>query len=253
MSIAEKLTTVAENIPKVYEAGYFKGQRDGWEEGNTEGWINGRAEYYNEFWDSYVGLTSFVSMFAGRMWNDTTFKPKNDIVAKGQANQLFYNNGCSNIKQSLINCGVELDLSQATQANQAFWYCYSLELPEINLSNATRVQGTFQDARRLVTIDKVTFKDDVTFQNTFYNIPTLENITIGGTIGGSGFDIHWSTKLSAKSLYSIINALSTSATGLTVTLPTTAEANYNANPPSGAPQTWAQLVATRQNWSIAYA
>lgn len=233
MSIAEKLAAVAENVPKVYEAGK-------------------KAEY-DEFWDSYVGLTSFVNMFAGRMWNDTTFKPKYNLVAKGQANSMFYSNGCSNIKQSLIDSGVRLDLSQATQVNQTFNYCYSLELPEIDLSNATTLQGTFQNSRQLVTIDKVTFKDGANFSNTFGNIPTLENLTIGGTIGGSGFDIHWSTKLSPASLKSIIDALSTTTTGLTITLPTTAEANYNANPPSGAPQTWAALIATKSNWSYAYA
>ena len=251
MSIAEKLTTVAENIPKVYEAGYFKGQRDGWEEGNTEGWINGRTEYYNEFWDSYSGVADCVALFAGRMWNDTTFKPKHDIiVSKKQANMLFYNNACSNLKQTLIDCGVKLDLSQATQANQAFCYCKTTELPEIDLSNATSLNATFQSATQLVTIDSVMFKDGVNFANTFSNLSNLENIAIRGWISGSGFDIHWSTKLSADSLESIIYALDDGAYGKTITLPTTAQSNYEA---VNGEHSWAYLISQKPNWTFAYA
>ena len=249
MSIAEKLTTVAENVPKVYDAGYFKGQRDGWEEGNAEGWINGRAEFYNEFWDSYDTITNFVALFAGRMWNDTTFKPKNDIVAKNQANMMFYNNACTNIKQSLIDSGVSLDLSQATQANQTFCFCRTTELPKIDLSNATSLNATFQSATQLVSIDGLVLKEGVNFANTFSDLPNLENITIYGWISGSGFDIHWSTKLSADSLESIIESLDDGAYGKTITLPITAQSNYEA---AYGEHSWAFLVSTKPNWTINY-
>lgn len=277
MTIAEKLTTIAQNVPKVYKAGedegyrkgheeghsngyddgYIKGHSEGWEEGNSEGWINGRAEFYNEFWDSYLGLTSFVNMFSGRMWNDTTFKPKYDFRVQGQANAMFYNNGCSNIKKTLEDCGVRLDLSQATQANQIFYYCYSLELPEIDLSSATSVQGTFQDARRLETIDKVTFKDDVTFRNTFSNIPTLKNLTIGGTIGGSGFDVSSCKGLTKQSITSIIDALSKSKSGLSITLSKEAVNNafgINVDDATTFPEgsEYYNLRHSKDNWTINY-
>lgn len=233
MTIAEKLTAVAENLTKVHEAG--------------------KKAQYEEFWASMPANLDGTYLFSGDMWNDVTFKPKKNIVLRNAVNGLFYNNGCTNIKKALADCGVTLDMSGVTGANQCFSYALTTELPALDLSSMANVQNFFALAQNLVTIESVRFKDGATFNNAFGTCKNLENITILGTISGNGFNVSSSTKLSAKSLWSIVNALSVTTTGLTVTFPTTAEANYNANPPEGAPQTWAELTATRQNWSIAYA
>ena len=233
MTIAEKLTAVAENLTKVHEAG--------------------KKAQYEEFWASMPANLDGTYLFSGDMWNDVTFKPKKNIVLRNAVNGLFYNNGCTNIKKALADCGVTLDMSGVTGANQCFSYALTTELPALDLSSMANVQNFFALAQNLVTIDSVKFKDGATFNNAFGTCKNLENITILGTISGNGFNVSPCTKLSAESLRSIVNALSSTTTGLTVTFPTTAEANYNANPPEGAPQTWAELTATRQNWSIAYA
>jgi hypothetical protein len=100
------------------------------------------------------------------------------------------------------------------------------------------------------TIEKIILKDTVKCSNWFANATGLENVIFEGTIGQNGFDIHWSTKLTAASLESIINTLSSTTTGLTITLPTTAQSNYEAVYGSGS---WNVLTATRSNWTIAYA
>lgn len=233
MTIAEKLTAVAQNVSKVYEAG--------------------KKAQHTEFWDSFPANPDGTYLFSGDMWNDVTFKPNKNIVLRNAVNGLFYNNACTNIKKALEDCGVTLDMSQVTGANNCFGYALTTELPDLDLSGIGNVQNVFALAQKLVTIDSVRFKDGATFNNAFGSCTNLENITILGTIAGKGFDVSPCKKLSAKSLHSIVTALSASASGLTITLPTTAEANYNANPPSGAPQTWAALIATKQNWSYAYA
>jgi hypothetical protein len=236
MSIAEKLTAVAENVPKVYEAG--------------------KKAQYDEFWDSFIGIKDYNNMFAGEMWNDTTFKPKyNIIVGALNINTMFYNNACTNIKKAFEDKGLIFDISKAVSTSNLFTYASTEELPIIDVSSSGNIAGIFSNMSRLTTIDGFKFKNGVSFANVFNSTSKLENITIiDSVISVNNFDIHWSTKLSAASLYSIINALSTTTSGLTITLPTTAEANYNANPPVGAPQTWAALVATKQNyWTFAYA
>lgn len=233
MTIAEKLTAIAQKLANVFEAG--------------------KKAQHDEFWESLPANPDGTYLFAGEMWNDVTFKPKKNIVLRNAVNGLFYNNGCNNIKKALADCGVILDMSQVTGANNCFGYSNTTELPALDLSGISNVQNVFALAQKLVTIDSVRFKDGATFNNAFGSCTNLENITILGTISGGGFNVSPCKKLSAKSLYSIVTALSASASGLTITLPTTAEANYNANPPSGAPQTWAELVATRQNWSVTYA
>lgn len=231
MNIAEKTLQLKQDFDDVYEAGK-------------------KAEY-DEFWDSCVREWQMMYRFAGVAWNDTTFKPKYDIVV-GPYNctGLFMLNCVSNLKQILLNYGVRLDLSKCVNFLNGFRYSLITTLPEIDLSNSDNVDGCFANMTKLKSIDKVTFKDGIKFNVSFLSVTELEEIRTGGTISGSGFDIHYSTKLSADSLKSIINTLSTTTTGLTITLPTTAQANYEAVYGSGS---WATLVATRSNWTIAYA
>jgi hypothetical protein len=140
----------------------------------------------------------------------------------------------------------------------AFSNCHklkSIDFDIINKSTASSAwDATFNLCYELKTIQKLVVLESQVFKmSTFKDCIALEKLIIEGVIGQNGFDIHWSTKLTANSLYSIINALSTTTTGLSITLPTTAKANYNANPPEGAPATWTELIETRPNWTIAYA
>ena len=231
MSIAEKTLQLKQDFDDVYEAGK-------------------KAEY-DAFWESFKNDWQMQYLFAGHAWNDTTFKPKYDLtVGAFNCSGMFQLNQVSNIKSRLLECGVKLDLSKCVNFLNGFSNATTTELPEIDLSNCDTISGTFGNMSNLTSIDKVTFKDGVSFSNTFRNTSNLEHISIGGTISASGFDIHWSTKLTAASLYSIISALSTTTTGLTITLPTTAQENFERNYGTG---TWKEHTDTRRNWTIAYA
>ena len=86
------------------------------------------------------------------------------------------------------------------------------------------------------------------FTGTFLNCIALENITIEGTIGQNGFDIHWSTELTAESIDSIVRALTTTKTGLTITLPVGAYDKHAER--YGASVTEALWAEKRAYWSI---
>lgn len=131
-----------------------------------------------------------------------------------------------------------------------FQRCTSVEYVEVDTSLVNVVSDLFNGCTSLKEIGKpLDFSKASYLSRTFQDCSELEKITFVGTINKS-VDFHWSTKLTADSLNSIITHLLDSATGQTITLPTTAESTYNAKYGDGA---WATLLSTKQNWSIAYA
>jgi hypothetical protein len=97
MSVAEKLTTIAENMPKVYEAG--------------------QKSEYDRFWDSYQyngGAIYYPYSFAGFGWRDETFKPKYNVAPVGYAEGMFRQMRITNLKRCLEKANVTLDLSKVT-------------------------------------------------------------------------------------------------------------------------------------------
>jgi hypothetical protein len=71
MSIQEKLTTIAENVPKVYDAGIAEGRTQEWSDFWDAFQNNGnRRDYGNAF----GGLSKYTG------WNDTTYDPKYPII-----------------------------------------------------------------------------------------------------------------------------------------------------------------------------
>lgn len=188
----------------------------------------GKDSQRSDFWREYQDWgyrRSYYCSFSGKSWDDVTYNPMYPIVTGVYANdakQMFYYSDITSTKVDIV-----VNINQGT-SDYLFGYCKKLK--DILLLDVTNYTGKYT--------------------GWFSNCDTLENIKIKGTVKNSGLDFHWSTLLSADSLKSIINALSTTTTGLTITLPTTAQTNYEAVYGSGS---WATLVATRSNWTIAYA
>ena len=220
----------------------------------------GKKAEYDKMWDVLQpeGITYYNSKFNGQNFNFDNFYPKRDIRPVGNASQIFYaweiGNCRGDFKARLEECGVVLDTSQATNLGMAFNYSHMDNLPIIDCTGLTTdCNSVFANSwGDLKTIEKIILKDTVKCTNWFTNATGLENVIFEGTIGENGLNVSYCKKLSAISLESIINTLSatTTTTGLTVTLPSTAEANYDAVKGAGA---WDSLVATRSNWTIAYA
>lgn len=211
MSIAEKLHTIAENEQRVYEAGKAYGE------------TVGKKAQYDEFWDSFQWngtRTDWNNGFYGKGWNDVTYNPKYPIApgAGNTGNWLFSYSNVTDTK-------VSVDLSKTSSQN-TFCYCYYL-----------------------VTIRKMIVSENTNFSMMFNECRVLENLTIEGVIG-TAIDIHWSTKLSKASITSVINALSTTTSGLTATFSKTAVETAFGSTTSTE---WLALVATKSNWTISLA
>ena len=209
MSIAEKLTTVAENVSKVYEAGK-------------------KAEY-DEFWDSFQengNRTAYTNAFSYGGWTDEIYNPKYTIKPTS-CNNLFA------AASYLTDTKVDIDLTD-TSGSQKYYI--------------------FSSARKLKTIRKLIVPPEWSATGCFDNCISLENLTIEGTIGKNNFNVQWSTNLSGESIVSIIEALSSTTSELTVTLSQTAVNNMTF--PITSKQTgitydsWETLIATKSNWTI---
>ena len=249
MTTAERLTAIAENEAKAREANE---KLDLCLKGNK---VDAKS-WYDEFWDDFQdngNRTLYENAFSGKGWTDNNFKPKYDIILEGQysCNGTFRQSKITDIKGILERQGITIDFSQATYATNTFQNSSVKRLPVINLDSCIKMQSTFHTCGYLEEVEISNLLADCTFSYDFQRCGSLTKLILtNSTIGQNGFNVQWSTTLSADSLKSIIAALSTSTTGLTITLPTTAQANYEAVYGTGSGET---LTASRSNWTIAYA
>lgn len=184
----------------------------------------GMQAEYDRFWDEYQEKGNryhYNYAFNNRYWNDKTYNPKYPFNNVKYYGDMF--EGASGIKDTKFPINI------------------------VNTSNF--YQNVFAQCSSLVTIRTLTFPEVVTFNKWFQNCFALENITFGSMIGNN-IDFQWSTKLSKDSITNIIEHLSTTASGKTLTLSKTA-VNTAFNMTDGNPSTeWSNLVGTKQNWTI---
>ena len=243
MSIAEKLTTVAENVSKVYEAG--------------------KKSEYDKFWDAfqdYGNRTYYLNGFQGNQgWTKDNFFPKYDIKPVGNATQLFCaweitNKHRMNLSARLQECGVELNTSQATNLQSAFAYVLFESIPPIDVTGLTTNSSLlFGDSPAIKTIEELIIAETTPINaNWFRNGTGLTNLTIKGTIGQNGFSVKNCKKLSTASILSILTALSkdsTIARGKSITFSTSHQSVIETDA-----QCLEQYnLAINAGWTIAYA
>lgn len=209
MSIADKLTTIAENQKKIY----YKGKNDEW----TDFWDSFHASAYNQ-------NKSGKGLYGGRGWNDKTFKPKYSF-APTNAENMFRDSNIQDLAGILKKQGIVFDFKDSIYFDFFAYSSAITHFPPIDFRKADAKGYPFGYCTRTVSIEKVIYKDDGTtpFSNDFVNCTALENLVVEGVIGRNGFDVRYSTKLTHDSLMSIINALKdysddTSGTTYKVTL-----------------------------------
>lgn len=225
---------IAEQIPSVFDAG--------------------KQEGYDTFWDIFQqngNRTDYLYGFSGIGWNRNTFMPKYDMYPTSINTGFHSLNRSDNdwetfdMVEHLANLGVVLDTSQCTNLTAAFMWMRTARLGVIDCRACNSdLNNTFAQGK-IKTIDKLILKEENTFPNTFTKQAELTNITIEGTIGNS-IDFQYSTKLTKASIESIINALSDTASGKTLTLSHDAVTNAFID----YQMTWVRLVGTKPNWTI---
>ena len=230
MTTAERLTTIAENQQKVFDAGK-KSERD-------------------TFWDAYQqnGTRVNYSYAFSYGWSTDSFKPKYDITPTGTATSMFQAmKFAGDLSQRFEDCGVTLDLSKVTSLHSLFNSASQItRVPEINITGAgAACSGTFAYCGKLVTVDKFVVTETSVFTSSFINCRSLVNLTMDGVIGAS-IDLS-PCPLSKDSVLSVFNALSTTKTGQTATF------NKTAKEAAFTDAEWESLKATKTNWTIALA
>jgi hypothetical protein len=287
MSIAEKLQIVAENTPRVYNQGledgkaqggsgsYEEGYNTGLEQGRTEGIEEGKIQGYTEghtqgveegmiaeqmnFWAAYtnIGKRDVCDyMFAGAGWNNNTFKPKFGLKPT-RAQYMFSMTGITGDLVALCKAqGITLDFSNCTLFSNIFTNASGItRIGVIDARKQIDKAFMFIYMRSLETFDKYIVSETTQFHNnSFEAVTKLENITFEGVIAKNGLNFQWSPLLTIESLKSIINCLSATTTGLSVTLSLTAvkkafETSEGAND-GNTSEEWLNLIATKPNWTI---
>lgn len=206
MSIAEKLTLIAENQQKVYDNGLKAGEQS----------------VYDAFWDTYQeggNRTHYSYAFGGKGWTDETFKPKYDIRCGSTTGIcMFAYSKITNLKKILEEQGVVLDTSQCTDLGSLFNTCTNLTaIPPIDASNAKHCGSMFYNATHIDGI-YLKLKNDgsQTFTSTFQYCNKLCTLRIESGLIGQDISLKHSD-LSKESILSVLNALATDASGKTVT------------------------------------
>ena len=203
------LIASAENVPKVYDSGH----KVGFEEGK----IAERSTFWGVFqnYGKSEGANYYYAFYTDR-FDDTTYNPENDIiVAEG-----------------------------ITTGRNVFQGCSLTDIKVSFYANSNSANLCFYGASKLKRIPLFYVYETTAYDRTFQGCGELVELTMGGTIGKNGFDVSACKKLNKASIESIINALSKTTSGLTVTFSKTAVNN------AFTAEEWDALEATKTNWTI---
>jgi hypothetical protein len=256
VGVKEKLTAIADKIrTKTRKTDGL--DLDEMAQGVDEVFEAGKKAEYDAFWDEFQDKGAAVyctSRFAGNGWTDNTFKPKYNINPTN-VTDMFREARIVDLKQCLSDCGVTLDLSKAHTVTNMCSYATTMEtFPKVDFSSAKQATNCFYQCSKLKVIDELVSHENLVFDRTFYNCSALIKLLISGVIAKNGFNVQWATKLDKESITSIVNALSSTASGLSVTLSKAAvntAFETSAGAANGSTSTeWTTLAGTKTNWTI---
>lgn len=292
MTLADKAKTIssnnaiiAENEQKVFDAGYTLGNDRGYDEGlevgydkgvedgkalgdYSKGVEDGKQAEYDAFWDMVQESgkrTEYTYAFS--RWASEYIRPKHKVVltvAGSQKNIFYMNKYIKKIEADYFDFS---QLPRGTNDSQAFSYCFTSstkleEIEDIGLPISYSYAYAFAWCTELRKIAKITVDANTILSNAFTSCLKLEDITFAGEIGNS-IDFKDSTLLTKDSITNIINHLSDTASGKTLTLSQTAvatafevwSADYDGDGKTDAwigngEEEWYELITPKSNWNI---
>lgn len=237
MSIAEKFEIIAD---AVYDAG-------------------AKSEY-DRFWDNYqnYGLAnSYVGAFAGR-WVADIFNPKYDIEVKN-GGYMFYSNTIDGLDlredKFKEKYGVGIDLSNATNLHYFLSYSNVEYVGVVSFTLISNPSVVFANAMYLKGINKIIVSENISATAiAFTRCNSLTDVYFEGIIPCS-VNFQWSP-LNKASIESVVNHLSTTVTGQTVTFNKTAvNAAFGIDIDDETTYTdeFNTLRNSKSNWTFSYA
>ena len=250
-----------------YENGYDEGEEtgftDGYNIGENDGYILGEQAEYDRFWDAYqMNGRRGSYQYGFCLFDDETFKPKYDInLAAGYTGtSMFWGCGVTNIAAALEQQGVVLDTTNCGYMSGMFQNARSVRIPILNCTHAHDydssygLQNVFNGAKA-ETIDKLIVTERLKYSNTFVNCTNLKNIVFEGIIGNN--IAFGQSPLSEESIRSVVNALSETVTGKTLTLKKSAvneafgiDVDDESTFPAGTE--YYILRHSKDNWTFSY-
>lgn len=267
MSIAEKLTIIAENEQKVFESGleqgkeisynigYEEGHEVGYNSGYTEGNTNGKSDNLKKIWDGIQkngNRTNYNYAFMNQSWDEETFRPNYDINCGYETRAMFQDcNFKGSLKKALDNAGVKLDTSKCVYFYVVYYNMPNLtEAPQLDLRKVTgTMTNILTECPKLKRIDGgIICSENTNFvSDTFRTkVTALEDCIFSGVIGKS-IKLSTLTGLNHESIMSAINCLKdysedTGSTTHTITLGSTLQNKLTATEIA---------VATEKGWTVA--
>lgn len=231
-----KTSEYAEKVIEVYEAGKKTEHEAKW----------------NAIHDS-IEAYGCHNAFSGASWTKETFRPIRNINVYSSYMMFRHSRIAVDLPKLLEELGVQITFQALSAMQYTFYGTQFTRLGVFDFSDCYYSNGCFSDSDKLVTIDKIICNKNTKFTDAFDWLYSLENIIFEGELAKDGLNLQDSTSLSKESILSIINVLSTTTTGLTVTLSLDAvnkafETSAGANDGEKSPE-WNDLVADR-NWNI---
>ena len=212
MATADKLTTVAENVPKVYNAGL--------------------ASLVNAMSDGGTNFSGMFAYFTEASMND----------------EETYNSYTLYINRPNFTTIPLIDTSKGTDFTYMFACCTSLTtIPQLDTSNGTNFSSMFSGCTSLTTIPQLDVSKGTSFSYMFGSSTTkgctsLTTISFVENCISRNISFKYCDALSHDSLVSILNGLKTVASKKTCTLGATNLAKLtNAE----------KAIATQKNWTLA--
>ena len=190
MNIANKLVRVAENVPKVYEAGKRAGSDEVWDAIQANG---NRTNYRSAFltWETPEYITPKYTIRTSTMYE--TF------------------NSCRALK--------ELPPVEFTVDKLTFYSCFTAcrALTEIVMDikadeSSASLSGTFNTCTALQTINKIIVTEAVKYTNTFNYCNSLVDLIFEGVIGNN-MDLSYCKLLSKESILNVLDCLANKTSG----------------------------------------
>lgn len=240
-AVSENNVKIAEKQQQVHDAGRSTGKK---------------AEY-DAFWDAVQengNRTNYNFAFSADMWTKENFKPKYPIRPTDAYNTFAYIGQYLKSLSSTQRLDFRelciLDMSLCTGSQNLFYNNKQVvALGVMDLRGMVSLNRVFTGADNLEIIEKIILKEDGSqaMSSPFENCTSLKTISFEGVIG-KNINFQWSTLLSHDSIVSIVNALSTTASGQTATFSATAVNNAFEGGSTGSE--WLNLIATKSNWTI---
>ena len=193
----ENAQTIAENVPKVYEAGQ-KAERDAFWDAIT---ANGTRENYD-------------NAFAQTLFTKETMKPTRDIKPTS-ANNMFYlckNNHTNSFSMTEVEqeCGIVFDFSNCKIFDQAFNASCFNEINVLDVSKATRTYQMIYNgasSSKLYRINRMIFSENTVIQwGVFGYCTELTYVGFEGAIRAN-INISACTKMEKQCLLALFNCL----------------------------------------------